>query len=326
MANRHLFRTIVLQVLFEWDMRGYQHQSLESYIDYNLDDFNMSVGIEDPSEVKDLVLQVAKKQIVLDDIIEKAAPSWPIDKISVTDRNILRLGLHELLFGDRDKVPPKVAINEAIELAKTFGGGKSGKFVNGVIGAVYREIGEPGKDDKPKKSIPDVPYEDMPIDQKAGAVIYSADANNTIRIGMVHDVFGYWTLSKGGIKEGETPDTGVVRAVKEETNWDITVDEQLGENEYIAYHPERGPVRKNVQYFLAQSAHVEPTLEQGSGGLDDVKWFGLDEISELNIYDDVSQMITKAIGILAEKYAVEPEPEPEEAPLVSDSIEDSSDK
>ena len=65
------------------------------------------------------------------------------------DRNVLRLGLYELLFGKRDEVPPKVAINEAIELAKSFGGESSGKFVNGVLGTVYREIGEPGKDDAP---------------------------------------------------------------------------------------------------------------------------------------------------------------------------------
>ena len=88
----------------------------------------------------------------LNKIIEKAAPQWPIEQIAVVDRNVLRLGLYELLFGNRDEVPPKVAINEAIELAKSFGGESSGKFVNGVLGTVYREIGEPGKDDAPPAS------------------------------------------------------------------------------------------------------------------------------------------------------------------------------
>lgn len=72
----------------------------------------------------------------------KAAPEWPLDKIAPVDRNVLRIGLYELLFGDKSAVPPKVAVNEAIELAKSFGGETSGKFVNGVLGTVYRDIGD----------------------------------------------------------------------------------------------------------------------------------------------------------------------------------------
>ena len=83
----------------------------------------------------------------LDKIIEKSAPEWPLDQITIVDRNVLRIGLYELLFADRKEVPPKVAINEAIELAKSFGGESSSKFINGVLGTVYREIGEPGKDE-----------------------------------------------------------------------------------------------------------------------------------------------------------------------------------
>ena len=96
--------------------------------------------------MKKLVEGVIKKQKDLDRIIEKAAPDWPIEKISMVDRNILRIGLFELLFADRGEVPAKVAINEAIELAKQFGGENSSRFVNGVLGAVYKEIGEPGKE------------------------------------------------------------------------------------------------------------------------------------------------------------------------------------
>jgi len=76
----------------------------------------------------------------LDKIIEKAAPEWPIAQISIVDRNILRIGLYELLYADKKDVPPKVAINEAIELAKTFSGPTSGKFVNGVLGTVYKQL------------------------------------------------------------------------------------------------------------------------------------------------------------------------------------------
>lgn len=297
MANRHLFRSILLQTLFEWDIRGYHDDMIPEYLAYNVRSFN-AVDDEDLEKMQDVLENVAKKHTVLDDIITNAAPDWPLDKITIIDRNILRLGLYELLFGDQELVPPKVAINEAVELGKRFGGPKSNKFINGVIGAVYREIGEPGKDDSAKEPIQDVPYEEMPIDQKGGAVIYSVDNYGTVRICMVHDVFGYWTLSKGGIEENETAEQGTVREVKEETNLDVTIIQKLGENEYIAYHPERGPVRKQVQYFLAQSEYSEPQLENDSGGLDDVRWFGLADITDLNIYDDVSQMLIKSIEII----------------------------
>ena len=91
------------------------------------------------------------KRDKIDTIIAKAAPEWPIGQIAMVDRNILRLGLYELIFGDYDAVPPKVAINEAIELAKSFGGEASGRFVNGVLGTVYREMGEPGKEHPPRQ-------------------------------------------------------------------------------------------------------------------------------------------------------------------------------
>ena len=138
MANRHLSRSIVLQTLFELDFNKSKDIDLRAAVDRNIKEF--ALGLEDDKFVYALTEMVLKKQAVVDEIIEKAAPDWPLDKISVVDRNILRLGLTELLFGDRKEVPPKVAINEAIELAKTFGGENSGKFVNGVLGAVYKEM------------------------------------------------------------------------------------------------------------------------------------------------------------------------------------------
>lgn len=299
MANRHLFRTIVVQVLFQWDMRGYANAEIPGYMTYTLHAFN-DVPFDNESEILELTQEVAKKRSIIDEIIEKAAPDWPLPKITITDRNILRLGIYELLFGDHQTVPPKVAINEAIELGKQFGGPKTGKFINGVIGAVYREIGEPGKDDVTKKKMDEVPYEEMPIEQKGSAVVYSIDENGVIRLGMVHDVFGYWTLSKGGIEEGETSEEGTIRELKEETNWDITIQQKIGENEYIAYPPEKGPTRKQVTYYLAKAPYAPPVLTQDSGGLDDVRWFELSEVGDLNIYDDVSQMIIKSIGIITD--------------------------
>lgn len=300
MVNRKLYRSIILQTLFAWDIREYRNEDLKSSFDYIASSFN-ETQLDDHDQMFEIVELIVKKKNILDDIIQKAAPEWTIEKIALTDRNILRLGLYELLFGDHTLVPQKVAINEAIELAKRFGGPKSYKFVNGIIGAVYREIGEPGKEYTVDKKIPDVPYEEMPIDQKGAAVIYSIDNQGIARIGMVHDIFGYWTLAKGSIEKNETIEEGTIREVKEETNWDIEIKQKLGDNEYIAYHPERGPVRKQVSYFLGKAPYTPPTLEKESGGLDDVRWFELTELAELTIYEDVSQMIIQSIEIITEQ-------------------------
>jgi N utilization substance protein B len=298
MANRHLSRSIVLQTLFEWDFGGQKDSEISSMLERNIQEFGP--GLEDSTFIKNLVDLVIKKKKIIDEIIEKAAPDWPLEKISVVDRNILRIGLAELLFGNRDEVPPKVAINEAIELAKTFGGENSGKFVNGVLGAVYKEIGEPGKDQTSKrKEAAPVDISKLPIEKKVGAVIY-AIKNNQIYLALVHDVFGYWTLSKGGINEGETEEAGTVRKIKEEISLDIAVEDKLGENEYVASHPEKGKIRKQVSYFLAQSPYRELMLDR-TGGLDDAKWFTLEKVAELTIYDDILPIITKGIEIIINK-------------------------
>lgn len=149
MASRHLSRSIAMQSLYEWDFRGRDNNLLPEIIERNTKEFGP--GIESADFVSNLVNGVLEHINELDQIIEKSAPQWPLDQIAIVDRNVLRLGIYELLFGNREEVPPKVAINESIELAKTFGGDASGKFVNGVLGTIYREIGEPGKDDAPPK-------------------------------------------------------------------------------------------------------------------------------------------------------------------------------
>ena len=148
MASRHLSRSVAMQSLYEWDFRGKKMELLPEIVAHNTREF--APGIEETEFIPDLVNGVIAKVSEIDKIIEKAAPQWPLDQIAMVDRAVLRLGIYELLFGNHEEVPPKVAINESIELAKTFGGNASGKFVNGVLGTIYREIGEPGKDDAPK--------------------------------------------------------------------------------------------------------------------------------------------------------------------------------
>ena len=145
MANRHLARSIAMQSLYEWDFWGKDEKRLKEMVEKNMAEFGP--GLDGADFIWRLVKGVLDNLPKLDKIIEKSAPEWPLDQITIIDRNILRLGLYELLFGDRKEVPPKVAINEAIELAKGFSGESSGKFVNGVLSTVYREIGEPQKDE-----------------------------------------------------------------------------------------------------------------------------------------------------------------------------------
>lgn len=144
MASRHLARSIAMQTLYEWDFHHQETSRLDLILEKNIAEFGP--GLEDTEFIRQLVRGAIEHQKEIDAIIEKAAPEWPVNQIAIVDRNVLRLGLYELLFGNREEVPPKVAINEAIELAKSFGGESSGRFVNGVLGTVYREIGEPGKE------------------------------------------------------------------------------------------------------------------------------------------------------------------------------------
>lgn len=297
MANRHLSRSIVLQTLFEWDFNTLKTNDATDALLRNIAEF--ADNSADLEFMKSLLVGIVAKVDDLNTIINKAAPEWPIDKISTVDRNVLRIGLYELLFSDRGEVPPKVAINESIELAKTFGGENSGKFVNGVLGAVYKEIGEPGKDQGiPRKK--EISFDEMPIEKKVGAVVYAKDGSD-IYFALVHDVFGHWTLSKGGLTEGETDADGVKRVIKKEIGLTVTdVFDKLGDNEYVANHPEKGKHRKQVIYYLAEAKYEDVTLGE-SGGLDEAKWFKATEILDLNFYNDIVPLITKSIQILMQK-------------------------
>ena len=301
MANRHLSRSIVLQTLFEWDFAMEKDTTPEEMLERNIEEFGP--GLDDSHFMSDLFSGIVKKKSIIDEIIEKAAPDWPIEKISVIDRNILRIGLYELLFGDREQVPPKVAINEAIELAKSFGGENSSRFINGVLGGVYKELGEPGKDDVGKKKKHkhfETDPAKFPIEKKAGAVVYAKN-DGKIYFAFVHDVFGYWTLSKGSIEDGENEEQGAIREIKEEMGVNIKIKEFLGRSEYIATHPEDGKIRKQVIFFLGETEYQDLTLEKDSGGLDDAKWFPMEEVASLKMYDNMIPLLTKAIEILTKE-------------------------
>jgi len=136
MSNRHLARTIAMQSLFMWDFNGSRKDDLSKIIEGNFSNF--APNFDDHGFVEKLIKGVVDRIEKIDKYIIKYATEWPLNQITIVDRNILRIGIYELIMAD--DIPPKVAINEAIEIAKTFGGESSGKFVNGVLGAIYRDI------------------------------------------------------------------------------------------------------------------------------------------------------------------------------------------
>ena len=168
-SNRHLCRIIALQSLYEYDFRSsLDIKELTTYIDEVLVR-NIAVykdAVDETDFITDLVKGTLKNEKKLDEMIVPAAPEWPIDQIAKIDKAILRMSLYELLI-KRD-VPPKVAINEAVELAKEFGGDNSSKFINGVLGTIFRQsdLYDPKEDKRANSDKPEESSKEQPKQEK----------------------------------------------------------------------------------------------------------------------------------------------------------------
>lgn len=136
MASRHLSRTIALQALYEWDFNKLPEPDLDKILEKTIQKFG--AGLEDTAFVHTIINGIKNNLEEINKLIEESAPEWPLEQITLIDRNILRVGIYELKYSDN--IPPKVAINESIELAKKFGGESSGKFVNGVLGTIFKKM------------------------------------------------------------------------------------------------------------------------------------------------------------------------------------------
>ncbi|MDO4508246.1 MAG: transcription antitermination factor NusB [Candidatus Saccharibacteria bacterium] len=164
-SNRHLGRVIVLQSLYEYELRTLAHDpevDLNTIVAKNIEPYEKTLG--DTEFVYNLAQKVVENFDTLDKTLQPIAPEWPIDTISAIDRNVLRMGLYEL-SECRDQIPPKVAINEAVELAKAFGSENSSRFINGVLGTAYRglaiaEENNDGSEEKPAEDAPEEPAAD----------------------------------------------------------------------------------------------------------------------------------------------------------------------
>jgi N utilization substance protein B len=157
MATRHLIRAVVLQSLYEWDFYN-QKKDITQILERNLEEF--APGIDEPEFAWRILQGVAEHLKEIDTIIGENATNWPLDKIAIIDRNILRIGVYELLFADKNEVPPKVAINESVELAKNYGGANASRFINGILGTLYEARRKAEKISEAAAAAPETPPQD----------------------------------------------------------------------------------------------------------------------------------------------------------------------
>jgi ADP-ribose pyrophosphatase YjhB (NUDIX family) len=134
-----------------------------------------------------------------------------------------------------------------------------------------------------------------------GAIVYAREGDS-MYFALVHDIFGHWTLVKGKMQDGETKHDAVCRKARDEIGLEVTVEDELGENEYVAHDSgtPNGKKRRHATYFLAQAPFVDINLKR-EGGLDDAQWFPAATVGDLNFYDDILPIVTRAINLLAQK-------------------------
>ena len=280
-TSRREIRILLVQTLFENDFHKSSPSSDSLIGIFNRLARETNPELENNTFAKKVLEGIAAKYDDINDIIERAAPNWPLEKIGSVDRNILRLGVFELLFGRELDVPGRVALNEAVEVTKVFLNASARKFINGVLGSIYLEVKDPNEDDTVPKRIQ--------VKKSVGGVVFRVDDGGNVQFAFVHDVFGRWTLSKGGLDEDENDDRGFIRIIKDEIGVDVSVLGTIGANAYIA-HPPEGTVRKEVSYMLGRTGDTDLRLKE-TGGLDDAKWFGYEDAKKLQFYPDLRQII-----------------------------------
>jgi len=293
MSGRHLGRTVVLQTLFEWDFNQ-KNQPPEKLLEKNLKDF--APNFKEKNFAQSLLRGIIDKINEIDQIIEKYAPEWPIEKITIIDRNILRIGIYELYFSP--EVPPKVAIDESIELAKSFGGDSSYRFINGVLGSIYKDITSSVED--VNKRLHDINISSNIKEVSVGAVVYRKEGDKIFFV-LIKDAIDKWTFPKGKIGL-ENPDETIKEAVEREVEEETNI-KKLDIKKYIDYldvtvnQPKQPPYRKRILYYLAETDQKDIKYED-SVTVKDAQWFEKDEVEKVLGYKEAKSLFKKTLRIM----------------------------
>jgi N utilization substance protein B len=290
MSNRHLARTVALQSLFQWDFMG-QNGEVADLVKANWQEFGPDY--DDGGFAYNLVAGVTTNQPDIDKLIVQYAPEWPLEQITNVDRNVLRLGIFELKFDSQ--IPPKVAINEAIELAKSFGGESSGKFVNGVLGSIYRDMVSSGETKKEQltTTVPSGAHE-----TSTGGVVYRHCPDGTYQFAIIKDATGRWTFAKGHVDGNEDLAAAAKREVAEEMGVnDLTVGPKIGEINITVNEPGKPPRPKTVHYFLIETTSDNIRAEDAPE-LQDAAWFNTQETWKNLGYENARGIFRKALYLL----------------------------
>lgn len=291
MSNRHLARTIAMQSLFLWDFKGKDNNDLDNIIKGVF--LSFAPSFDDQGFVKKITDGVVKNLDDIDKYIIKYATEWPLEQITIVDRNILRIGVYELYFAD--DIPPKVAINEAIEIAKAYGGESSGKFVNGVLGAIYKDMPED------KKNVASKKQEEKEYDQtSSGGLIFRKEGND-YKFVLILDAYDKWTFPKGKISEEESAEEAAVRELQEETGLrNLKVLDYLDEKEVTVNNPGEKPLSKLIKYYLIETEDSEIKVPQVKE-LKDVRWFEEKEALETIGYKNAKDVFKKGLKKIKNK-------------------------
>lgn len=283
MSTRHLARTIVLQTLFEWDFNQ-QQADVQALLNAQKKEFG-GEDFDDHDFSNDLLAKIIEKLPILDGLITQYAPEWPLDQITYIDRNVLRLGIYELKFST--DIPPKVAINEAIELAKAYGGDSSGKFINGVLGTIYKEMEDRGE----KKDLPQTSVKQL----SAGGVVFR-QVKAEYYFALILDAYGKWTFPKGHIEATEDKEAAAKREVTEEVGLtDLTIIDYLGSIDLKINDPNQKPKAKTIFYYLMKAPQTEFTLNSANKDAVEARWVTIEEAMAMITYANAKSIFKEAL-------------------------------
>ena len=285
-------RVISLQTLYLFEITNIEHEN-------NLDEILNTVQKLSEPELnidivftKKIITGVLKNKDKIDELITNVSENWSLDKIALVDRIIMSIAVYEMLIDGTSEVPEIVALNEAIEISKTFSTQQSIKFVNGILGKIYKEIGEPNKE-RPKSVVKK---------SGGGLIIFNGESGEEPEVLLVMDKFNKWTLPKGGIEVKENEVSESIRVIKKKLDLDVEVEKEIGRNSYISHHPVEGKIKKEVIYFLMYSDSQSVKISKDYTGITKFGWFKIHETENLPMYKDMKELFfedTKIRQIMA---------------------------